>query len=73
MPNRTADLDAAYGSERRARVAAFKQLLQTTAAASANLDADNYGPGVYRAGTVLRSLPPRLAELKKEMEANIAH
>lgn len=50
LARRGAELDAAYGSERWARVAAFKKLLRSTAHVPENWDAGNYGTGTYRAG-----------------------
>lgn len=70
LAKRGAELEDAYGSERWARVAAFKHLLQTTAKKPAGWDTDNYGPGVYQAGALLRAAIPPLAELDAEPEAS---
>lgn len=70
LAKRGTELEQAYGSERWARVAAFKLLLQSTARKIPGWDTANYGPGVYQAGELLRAELPALADLTPEAPAS---
>lgn len=69
LARRGAELDALYGTERWARVAAFKRLIKQTASVPAGWDKANYGAGVVNAGRLLRAALPPLAELHHEAAA----
>jgi len=68
LAKRGQELDDAYGAERWARVAAFKELLRATAIPPVDWDSENYGPGVYQAGAVLAAPLPSLASIKPNKE-----
>lgn len=60
------DLDAAYGTERWARAAAFKALLKSTAFTPSGWPTAEYGAGIYQAGALLSAALPKLTDLTPE-------
>lgn len=67
LSKRAAELDTAYGSDRWARVEAFRQLLRDTAI-KPNGWPDTYGAGVYDAAELMKARLPALTDLKKLKE-----
>ena len=63
------DLDAAYGTERWARVEAFRQLVADTALVPPGWPTGSYGAGVVQAGALLRAALPKLGSLKRRHDA----
>lgn len=68
LAHRGADLDAAYGSKRWARAAAFKKLVAETAFTPPGWNRRDYGRGVYQADALLRAELPALSELTQESD-----
>lgn len=69
---RGAELQALYGTERWARVAAFKWLAKATATRPPGWDDRNYGAGIVHAGRLLAAPLPALGGLHKEAGAQEA-
>ena len=66
LAKRGSELEAAYGTQRWARVAAFKHLLQATAQVPAGWPTDTYGAGIYQAGALLEAELPPLGSLQAQ-------
>lgn len=68
LAKRSTELDASYGPQRWARVAAFKQLIMSTAFVPTNWPTSEYGTGVFDAGALLKAALPPLNSLEQETD-----
>nr|WP_259372125.1 S8/S53 family peptidase [Caldimonas mangrovi] len=68
LAHRGPELEAAYGSKRWARAAAFKRLVAETASTPEGWNRRDYGSGVYQADALLQADLPALSELAQESD-----